>query len=990
MRVRKLLLLIGTLVVAVPGEIAGSPAAGTSRSGYLAAGARWCVPVNVRTPATRISVGTAEADVALEISGPGEQPVRSDAFAYGEESITLRVQRESVKRACVYSPNKTPTPFTFQVRTVPDDVAEPWREAESLHSTARSVLATGGKAGLDEANSKAMLAARLWQQLAETDRAVAAFTLAGDALLGGSNYAAASTTYGSALALCGRAPSPRCAEVRSNAGVAAARSGDFATAIDRYRAGLTEWNRTEAGFRMEKAAVHNNLGLILLQTGELQSALNEFRLALPGLSTDARAEGIAMGNVALAYTESGDYERSIRYLLRSLPLLKSDRTARGRALMNLGRIYGFQGRLAKADAVLKEAGTLLRDSPDRRARADTASNIGQLRIDKKLFSDALEPLAEAEKVYSDTGDTRGLAAALHLRGIALAGLRRYDEALTNLFRARDLRMTAHLEDPAAATLLEIAKVQRTLGDAAGARNTLLSALDIGERIRVRIASLDLRAGWDTTREKLQDELLDLTLHEANPSAALELAERFRSRGLLQLVTGATGEIRSSERSRFIAQEISWASQQLIQTAGSSLASTEAAVKRRLELTGKLDRLQLEYDSSIREASPELAAAATALPLSVAQIQADLSADEVLLEFRFLADSGVVWVVTPQTMQCVRIAGRAEIVTAARAVTAAMGTAGDPVKAFQTRQARLKILARYLLTPVRPYVKSARVLLAGDAILEQIPFSALPDQSHRGFPFGIDHAVIEVPSFAALQAIHGRAAARVAIPPVAMILADPVFRGDPRAGFARQASAATLGRLGFSAIEANNIARAVKPRLKPVSLTGFAASKDAFTAIRFASVVHLATHAVGSALRPADSGIYFSQFNSAGRPVDSFLSVREVYGMHLSSDLAVLSACSTAEGTAAGVEGVVGLKRAFLTAADRVIVSKWPVDDEFCSWFMAVFYKKLFSSPNLDPAEALRYARETAFRTPRWSDPVFWAAFTLAGDPRPFGERPAVH
>jgi CHAT domain-containing protein len=136
-----------------------------------------------------------------------------------------------------------------------------------------------------------------------------------------------------------------------------------------------------------------------------------------------------------------------------------------------------------------------------------------------------------------------------------------------------------------------------------------------------------------------------------------------------------------------------------------------------------------------------------------------------------------------------------------------------------------------------------------------------------------------------------------------------------------------------------------------------------------------------------------------------LTALEVAQLDLSGvELAVLSACETGLGEAAGGEGVLGLQRAFQVAGTRsVVASLWKVDDDATRQLMVRLYENLWRTKQpLGKLEALRQAqlemlREGRKRGPGGERPVdpealkravpaagrtppfYWAAFVLSGD-----------
>jgi CHAT domain-containing protein len=90
--------------------------------------------------------------------------------------------------------------------------------------------------------------------------------------------------------------------------------------------------------------------------------------------------------------------------------------------------------------------------------------------------------------------------------------------------------------------------------------------------------------------------------------------------------------------------------------------------------------------------------------------------------------------------------------------------------------------------------------------------------------------------------------------------------------------------------------------------------------------------------------------------DGILFALEAQGLNLEgTELVVLSACDTAQGSLDYSEGVFfGLARALRTAGARnVLVTLWKLNDGEARDFMVEFYKTWLAQVRSDPAKALR-------------------------------------
>ena len=95
-------------------------------------------------------------------------------------------------------------------------------------------------------------------------------------------------------------------------------------------------------------------------------------------------------------------------------------------------------------------------------------------------------------------------------------------------------------------------------------------------------------------------------------------------------------------------------------------------------------------------------------------------------------------------------------------------------------------------------------------------------------------------------------------------------------------------------------------------------------------------------------------------------------------LAVLSACSTANGSA-GSSGFDSVTDALLRAGvPHVVASRWAVDSAETRGFVQDFYHNALSGQTV--SDAIRMTSRRMLANPRTSHPYYWSAFAAYGRP----------
>lgn len=313
--------------------------------------------------------------------------------------------------------------------------------------------------------------------------------------------------------------------------------------------------------------------------------------------------------------------------------------------------------------------------------------------------------------------------------------------------------------------------------------------------------------------------------------------------------------------------------------------------------------------------------------------------------------------------------------------------------------RLHALARVLMPPSAwRRVRGARqVVLVPDGALHLLPFEALvmrPGGGERGTRFWLDDGppVRYATSATSLLSLTRRPAPKPAadVGPRVLSFSNPDYTSSESVGAAVATAPWPNGRvwspLPGTARETEAIRRAFAPETVLVREGPSATEAALRAAIPGRAYLHLATHGFvtgrlndllgGLALAPGAPA-------AAGSDDDGLLQLFEIYELRLACELAVLSACGTQRGRRVAGEGVFALSRGFLAAgARRVIASLWAVSDESTSRLMGEFFAGVAPAARAgrtpDHATALRDARRRVRAVAKWSDPFYWAPFTLSG------------
>lgn len=295
------------------------------------------------------------------------------------------------------------------------------------------------------------------------------------------------------------------------------------------------------------------------------------------------------------------------------------------------------------------------------------------------------------------------------------------------------------------------------------------------------------------------------------------------------------------------------------------------------------------------------------------------------------------------------------------------------------------------------LKAKSWVIDPDGIISLVPFEAL--KLSGGDTVLSGHTVRYVTSIAQFA----KGTAEITNPnKSALVIANPTFNSNNRISESGNltrtvptASGALIESLSFAqlphtVVEASRVEAALKRLgLAPDVRLGRDATIDAFKFSSAPRYLHIATHGiymapgtdpnsdafirVATVIPGMQSALVFSPTSKGSIFTGADFARLPLNG----TELVVLSACDTGNGSVNVGEGVESLRMAVEAAgAKSSITSLWPVPSEATAELMGTFYEQL--GQGVPKANALRFAKLQLMKTR--PEPINWAGFLLAGQP----------
>jgi len=735
--------------------------------------------------------------------------------------------------------------------------------------------------------------------------------------------------------------------------------GRFTESISTNQALLETYTRR--GNKVDAARAQQNLAMTYFILGRYNETLTLLDSAREGFRQDGRSR-----HAMLVELFTSD---CLLQLCRFNEALEKCRRARelfsqlgtpyeiGKCILNEAHAAIGLGQYNEALDIVLEARALFEQEGNRTALAETDLHIAKVLLYQQQAEGALVLAQLATAVYHEHNSPLGEARAQLLAAQAALALEQPDLA--------QALVTAVLAIAAAHNLPTLIHqgyhLQGTLAVRQGDSDAALDAWQKGiaalEQLYGRLM-LEYRADFAQDKMRLYEDVVDLYLAQEQPEAGLNVAERAKSRALLDLLANRLDlrvEARSAadqplveqilglraERDRLYRRWHTGEQPGQREDPAAQLAAQQAIGQRVLDVEQQLTAVW--HKLLVRNAA--YAQDAALWQVRTEPIQPHLDDDTVLLEFFSLHGRLVVFLVTRAAVQAVRLPATLSQVQQllqllwlnlrsvphsppARRAALSGNVQGVLHKLYQQLfapvRAQLDGYTRLIIVPHGPlHYLPCHALFDGQAyLLPQFEMSYLPSASMLGYCQTAVHAA------GGLLALG--------------------YSGNGRLPDA-PAEAQTIAQIwdGTALLEQDATLEALR---------GCAADYR---------VLHLATHGEFRPDNPLFSGLALA---------NGWLTTLDIFNLRLQASLVTLSACQTGRSLVGGGDELLGLMRAFLAAGASSLVSTfWPVEDTLTASLMQSFYTALAAGAT--KGAALRQAQLQHLD----QHPYFWAPFFLVGD-----------
>lgn len=800
------------------------------------------------------------------------------------------------------------------------------------------------------------------------------------------------------------------------------KQSDFQSGMETLNSALIKYQNAQD--TRGSAVTSKAIGYVLNVMNEKQKAL-EILLKAEQLfpeNLDYAERASLYNSIGHIYEDYEEWQLSLNYRKKAFEFFKKENHLYGQlaTLPSLGKLSGLSGDKVSAIKYFKEVEEIAERLNDEFYIAISKNHLGDLYFRHGETDKALFNYQSSIKLFKENVHQKFIAQTLNKMGRIYKQQGSPDLSRKTLLNSLELSRKVKDTFSEADTLYHLAKLDEAEGKIDGALNQIEASIKITESLYTDVLNSKLKSTYFSNvydRYELYIGLL-MKMHKNFPdqgfdARALQASEKSRSRSMLETLRLTEADFTKDANPETVRREKEIRS--LLNAKAdkmTDLLSQKADQSEIQKISDDINELTNELElikAELKQNSPVYSAIQNPPPFDISEFQKQILDDKtVLLEFSFGNSESHLWLIEKDGFSGYTLPAREQIETRIIKLRELLGSRerreNEAIEDYQARVAEAdelywreaRTLSSELLGQIADRLGTKRLLIVSDGKLHYFPVSALPfPNSETDQPILLTNEIINQPSASTLLLLTKSEKQYVEPSKNLLVFSDPVFSEDDarlvpsnQAGekpvslstFRFAESLNWLPRLTASKTEADSIAEIVGSRRSDV-YSGFAANREKFLNINVSEykIIHLATHGLIDEQRPELSGIVLSRFGEYGQKLNEFVRLQDIYGMKLSADLVVLSACNTGIGKEVRGEGLQSLNNGFLqTGAKSVMSSLWKVDDYATLELMKNFYESLADGKHT-PAGALRDAQIKLWKSAQYKSPFYWAAFTIQGD-----------
>lgn len=780
--------------------------------------------------------------------------------------------------------------------------------------------------------------------------------------------------------------------------------GCFSTILDTAK---------EVGYKYEEAGALANLGLVYVDTGDPEKARAHMEKALALYRELKSREGEA--NVLLllgdACLDGEKYNNALEYYEKSLSASKEigDSELEKNSLFRMGSLFLQFENYASASDYFRKSLEISRKNDDRIGMISCLVNMAVASMESGETEDSIPRLKEAYELAKGINDLSlqasikaNLGAFCQNLGLYELSLKSYEEAMSISREINDTAMemkilinggvidSAIKKSGDAQKLFDQAlEIAQLRGDRISlmkiyahkgldywsenedekALENLYSAAKLLEELRGGVSIDELKSSLQIKNQVIYDLIIDILMKKKEVEKALEYAERGKARIFLDSISSHRIVPKTPAEKELAAQELSLV--QKIRTLDSLMQ--KAGIQEIKVMKIQMEKLYQEHEdllTKIKIVNPEYSSLLRVEPAKLQDIEGALQPGEAIVEFFVSPKNTSVWCITGNQVRAAEIPiPEKELNRMVQGVRRKISDHRDDEK--DALKKSLGEIYQKLLEPVAAEFKDKkRLVIVPHGILHYLPFASLVDG--KGQFLVESYEILTEPSASAFvlfrkrtqqrsQDLMGFALGNISSEGSPSVKAESPFLPDEvRSGLSPlPGTKVELEKINEAFTGANRKSRClVEQQFKAATVESL---------VKDAGFIHFATHGV---VTSSGNGRY-----SGLLAPDGYIYVADIFNWTLSSDMVVLSACSTALGQRSEGDDVVSLSRAFMQAGtDNLVATLWSVQDEATRDLMIEFYKNILAGQS--KAEALKNAQIKIMKS--YPHPCYWSPFVLSG------------